>query len=144
MYSKIIVPLDGSALAECALSHAEGLARGLNVKLVLLEIVPYPEVRDAAVESDWAIDANSYLADVAEDLQKNGVKEVEVVVQWGEVPEAIIAYAQSDPNALVVMSTHGRTGLARLAFGSVTESVLRSAVSVPVLVTRCFPESQAS
>ena len=140
MYSKIIVPLDNSALAECALPHGEALARGLGIKLVLLQVVPYPEVRDAAVEADWASKTRDYLDDLAEDLKTSGVPEVEVEILWGEIPRTIVEYAQADEKALVVMSTHGRTGLSKLAYGSVTESVLHEATNIPVLIVRCPTE----
>ncbi len=138
MYSKIILPLDGSTHAECALPHAEALAKGLGVKLVLLQIIPYPEVRDAGVESDWASTARTYLNGIAADLKSSGVKDVVTEVLWGEVQQEIVEYAQADEDALIVMSTHGRTGFAKLAFGSVTEAVLRRASQVPVMVCRCF------
>jgi nucleotide-binding universal stress UspA family protein len=141
MYSKIIVPLDNSALAECALPHAEALARGLGIKLVLLQVVPYPEITDAAMEADWASKARDYLDDLAEDLKTGGVTNVEVEILWGEMPKTIIDYAQSDEKALVVMSTHGRTGLSKLAYGSVTESVLHEATGIPVLIVRCPAEA---
>ena len=114
------------------------LARGLGVKLVLLQIIPYPEVRDAGVESDWADQGRKYMDGLATALKQSGVTDVEEVVLWGEVPQQIMEYAQADGDALLVMSTHGRTGLARIAFGSVTEAVLREASSTPVLVCRCF------
>ena len=137
MYSKIILPLDGSGHAECALPHAEFLAQKTGVKLVLLQVIPYPEVRDAGIEVDWADDARSYLEDIATDLRSQGVK-VEIEVLWGEVSEKIVEYAQADEDALIVMSTHGRTGLAKLAYGSVAEAVLHQANAVPVLICRCF------
>ena len=137
MYSKIVVTLDGSSQAECALAHAQALAKGLGVKLVLLQIVPYPEVRDEAVESDWAAEARRYMNEFAEAIRGEGV-ETETEVLWGEVAEKIVEYVETDKQALLVMSTHGRTGLARLAFGSVTERVLKEAKTTPVLVVRCF------
>ena len=93
------------------------------------------------MEADWESKARDYLDDLAEDLRNDGVKEVEVKMIWGEVPKSIVEYAQSDSNAVVVMSTHGRTGLSKLAYGSVTDSVLREAVSVPVMVVRCFSQA---
>ena len=137
MYSKIVVTLDGSSQAECALAHAQALAKGLGVKLVLLQIVPYPEVRDEAVESDWAAEARRYMNEFAEAIRSEGV-ETETEVLWGEVAEKIVEYVEADKHALLVMSTHGRTGLARLAFGSVTERVLKEAKTTPVLMVRCF------
>jgi nucleotide-binding universal stress UspA family protein len=143
MYSKIILPLDGSAHAECALPHAAALAKGLGVKLILLQVIPYPEVRDAGVEAEWATRDRQYMDGIAVDLKKSGVKDVQVEVLWGEVQKEIVDYAQADEDALIVMSTHGRTGLAKLAFGSVTEAVLRQATAVPVTVCHCFSAAVA-
>jgi nucleotide-binding universal stress UspA family protein len=138
MYSKIILPLDGSTHAECALPHAEALAKGLGVKLVLVQVIPYPEVRDAGVESDWATRDRQYMDGILADLKKSGLEDIQVEVLWGEVHKEIVNYAQADEDALIVMSTHGRTGLAKLAFGSVTEAVLREVTAVPVMVCHCF------
>ncbi len=137
MYSKIVVTLDGSAHAECALSHAEVLAKSLGVELVLLQVVPYPEVRDEAIEADWQAAARKYMNEIAAGLKGLGIK-TSVEVLWGNVAEKITEYVEADKQALLVMSTHGRTGLAKLAFGSVTESVLREATTTPVLICRCL------
>jgi nucleotide-binding universal stress UspA family protein len=135
MYSKIVVTLDGSAYAECALSHAEVLAKGLGVELVLLQVVPYPEVRDEAIEADWQSSIRTYMNDLAVGLKAQGIK-VRIEVLWGDVAEKIVEYVEADEQALLVMSTHGRTGLAKLAFGSVSERVLKDAKTTPVLICR--------
>jgi len=137
VYSKIIVTLDGSGHAERALPHGEALAKGLGVKLVLLQVVPYPEVKDEAVEEDYAKEDREYMSGLAEGLKSHGV-DTEIEVLWGDVAEKIVEYAEADEQALLVMSSHGRTGLARLAFGSVTGAVLHDAKTTPVLVCRCL------
>lgn len=142
MYSKIVVTLDGSAYAECALSHAEVLAKSLGLEIVLLQVVPYPEVRDEAVELEWQEAARKYMNDIAAGLKTLGV-ESRVEVLWGDVADKIVEYVEEDKNALLVMSTHGRTGLAKLAFGSITERVLREAKTTPVLVCRCMGSGAA-
>jgi len=137
MYSKIIVTLDGSVYAERALPHAEALAKGLSVKLVLLQVVPYPTVQDQAVEGDWAKEDRDYMGGLSEGLKSRGV-DTEIEVLWGPVAQKIVEYADADEQALLVMGSHGRTGLARLAFGSVTEAVLHDVKTTPVLVCRCL------
>ena len=137
MYSKIIVTLDGSGHAERALPHAEALAKGLGIKLVLLQVVPYPQVKDEAVEEDWAQEDREYMGGLSEGLKSRGI-DTEIEVLWGDVAEKIVEYAEADDQALLVMSTHGRTGLARLAFGSVTQAVLHDAQTTPVLICRCL------
>lgn len=143
MYSKIIVTLDGSPNAECALSHAMVLAKGLGVKIALLQVVPYPEVRDEAIEGDWVDAARKYMNGLAESVRAEGI-ETQIEVLWGAVVDKIVEYAEADKMALLVMSTHGRTGLAKLAFGSVTEQVLREAGTTPVLVCRCLGDAGKS
>ena len=102
-----------------------------------LQVVPYPEVRDEAIEADWQEAARKYMNEIAAGLKGLGVK-ASVEVLWGNVAEKIVEYVEADKQALLVMSTHGRTGLAKLAFGSVTERVLREAQTTPVLICRCL------
>jgi len=137
MYSKIIVTLDGSAYAERALPHAEALAKGLGLKLVLLQVVPYPEVQDEAIEDDRAKEDREYMGGLSEGLKSRGV-DAKIEVLWGPVAQKIVEYADADEKALLVMGSHGRTGLARLAVGIVTEAVLRDVKTTPVLVCRCL------
>jgi nucleotide-binding universal stress UspA family protein len=135
MYKKVIVTLDGSELAEKALPHAEAIARGLGVKLVLLHVVPYPLIEEVGVEGDLQKRDRRYLEGLAQNLRSRGL-ETEVKILWADVPTKIIEYAEEDQTALVVMSTHGRTGLTKLAHGSVTASVLHEARTTPVLIVR--------
>jgi nucleotide-binding universal stress UspA family protein len=135
MYNKVVVTLDGSELAERTLPHAEAIARGLGVELVLLHVVPFPAVHDAGVEGELEEIDRMYLEGLAQDLKTRGV-DTEVEVLWGEVAPEIVDYVREHKGALLVMATHGRTGLSRLAYGSVTESVLHEARTTPVLVVR--------
>jgi nucleotide-binding universal stress UspA family protein len=137
MYSKIIVPLDGSACAETALPPARGLARGLGVPLVLLQVVPYPQVEDAAIEGDWEKRDRAYLDAVAEDIRAGDEIDVEVKVLWGDVPQQIDDFMRSQGNAILAIATHGRTGFDKARFGSVTDAVLRDLNLSPVLLCRC-------
>ena len=136
MYSRIVFTLDGSKYSRCALPHAEAMARAFGVKLVLLQVIPFPGVVDAGVEVDYRMAAQQDMELIAQDLRAQGV-DVEIQVLWGDVVERIVEFVEADPATLLVMSTHGRTGLTKLAFGSVTESVLREARSTPSLVCRC-------
>ena len=136
MYNRIVLTLDGSTHSRCALPHAAAMARAFGVKLVLLEVIPYPKVVDASDESNYLVAARQSLNGIANELRAQGL-DVDVEIPWGDVVQRIVEYVGADPNTLLVMSTHGRTGLTRLAFGSVTESVLRQAQATPVLVCRC-------
>jgi len=134
----ILVPLDGSAVAETALTPAVDLARDTNAKLVLLRAAeahagPMTDV----VEAQVAVmrETQEYLAAIQDRVAQVGVESVEVSAWYGAPVEAIVEAARYRKADLIVMSSHGRSGVARLVMGSVTERVLR-ATTVPVLVIR--------
>lgn len=141
MYDRIVVTLDGSTYSECALDSAEALARSLGVKLVLLHIVPYPKVYDGGIESEYEARLEKYLEEVAQRLRNAGL-EVEIEIPWGEVVSTIVNYVASDAHTLLIMASHGRTGLTRLAFGSVADGVLKRARTTSTLVCRCPVEKE--
>jgi nucleotide-binding universal stress UspA family protein len=133
----VLVPLDGSTLAEGALAPAIGFGR-TGAKLVLLRAVetygtPFADPADAqfaAIE-----EAEKYLAGVAARVRQADATDVETSVWYGPPVESIADAAQFRKADLIVMSTHGRNGLGRLVLGSVAESVLR-ATTVPILLLR--------
>ncbi len=143
MYKKIVVPLDGSAFAESALPHAKTLAQGCAVeKLILLRVVS-PIIKDVkdimdaesvhAAEQKREADAKKYLEKAAADLIKAGVPvETELVID-GEPADMILEYAAEKKVDLIIMSTHGRTGIKKWVFGSVANKVLVNS-SIPVLM----------
>ena len=128
MYERIVVTLDGSAYSECALDSAEALARSLGAKVVLLQVVPYPKVYDASFESDYEAGAEEYLGGIAQRLRGTGL-EVKIEIPWGDVVSTIVSHVEADDKTLLIMASHGRTGLTKLAFGSVAADVLRKARS---------------
>ena len=130
---RVVVPLDGSPLAEAALPFAESLAKQFGVPLVLIWAVPLPRVPDLSYlpdEIDFSNHAGHYLKEHLDRLHGDGVKATEVVVGDNRAAHAILSEAGSD---LVVMSTHGRAGFDRAFFGSVADKVVRGA-SGPVMV----------
>ena len=134
----ILVPLDGSVVAEAALSPAVDLARDAGARLVLLRAaearsLPMADPVEAQVSVMW--DAQEYLAAARARAEMAGVADVEVSAWYGPPVQAIVEAARSRDVDLIVMSSHGRSGMARLVMGSVTETVLR-ATTVPVLVIR--------
>ncbi|MBI4673207.1 MAG: universal stress protein [Chloroflexi bacterium] len=150
MYRKILVPLDGSELAERVLPQVEPLARCLNAELILLRVpvyayegahavsgfhgyatLPLPEERVEAIK-----EAHDYLDRIKQDLVTRGLQ-VSTVLKEGETSESIIEFAQTQDVDLIAMSTHGRTGLRRAIFGSVAEDVLRR-TGKPVLLIRAL------
>jgi nucleotide-binding universal stress UspA family protein len=139
---KILVPLDGSRLAESALDMAMTFARD-DATLILLRATEghagaFTDPAEAQVAA--VREAEGYLASVAARLRRLGAKNVDTSVWYGPPVEAITDAAQLRKVDLIVMSSHGRTGLGRLILGSVAESVLR-ATSTPILLLR--PETPA-
>lgn len=144
MTSQILVPLDGSALAERALSCAMMLGQGLPTDLVLLRAVSIPPdfeavLRDVPEDVEAEIEqlgdeAKGYLSEVAARLKASGLS-VRATVEWGTAAEAIVDYAEKENIQQIVMATHGYSGISRWRHGSVAERVLQSA-TVPVLLVR--------
>jgi nucleotide-binding universal stress UspA family protein len=132
---RVLVPLDGSRLAEAALPFAVDLARDADASLVLLRVVEAATSEPSSVRLDATREAERYLDDVAGRAHAEGARQV-IRSLWGGSPgHAIVAAAEHHGVDIIVMTTHGRTGLQRECFGSVAESVLRGA-SRPVLVVR--------
>ena len=122
MFTKVVIPLDGSELAEQALAPACRIAERFGSELLLLRVV--------TPERPLVEEAEAYLSGLA--LPVLGLS-IRTRVLCGAPPELIIAAAAESGADLIVMSTHGRAGLLRLLYGSVTEAVLRGS-PVPVLV----------
>lgn len=131
MYAKILVPLDGSSLAERAVQHAVEVARGSEAEIILLRVVQAPlgkapeagQAEETASIRDAALQAAAYLDGVATRLRKDGAK-VRTVVTDGSADSAILAFAHNENVDVLVMSTHGRTGLPKAIMGSVAERVM--------------------
>lgn len=143
MYKRILVPLDGSALAEVALAHAEEIARQFESELVLLRVVvsPYaivaPDLVLAGYDSNhqqFADQADQYLRGVAGKLAAHKLR-VRTIACDGPIAEAILDRARDNQIDLIVMSTHGRGGVSRWVYGSVADRLLQAA-PCPVLLVR--------
>jgi CBS domain-containing protein/nucleotide-binding universal stress UspA family protein len=149
MTKRILVPLDGSALAERALPCAAMLAQGLSAKLVLFRAVsPVSDLEGAldvdnantsAGQSQLEAEANSYLGQVAARLQEAGLK-VDHVVWQGPASDLIVDFAEQMGVNQIVMATHGYSGVSRRRYGSVAERVLQS-TKTPVLLV-CAQRSE--
>ena len=145
MYARIVVPLDGSELAERVLPTAEAFARLAGAAMHLIRVVDTVALQriggyGLAIEygamqtvlADEAAAAGEYLAGIQADLTARGLT-VTTESPLGAVVSAITATAR--PDDLLVMATHGRGGMARWFLGSVAEAVVRQA-TVPVLLVR--------
>lgn len=142
MYSRVLVPLDGSALSEAVLPFIVEIAGPLDMEVVLLRVLE-PQVpvvvegtRHVEIEDVEARrrEAEAYLAPLARRLEERGVR-VRTHVARGEPAAEIVGVARELGADLIAMSTHGRGGLGRLLFGSVAEAVLRQA-HLPVFLMR--------
>ena len=151
-YQHILVPLDGSPLAELALADAFALAELSRAEVTLLQVIP-PIDHVIATESEYPIfvdqqweakrlEVVDYMHSVCERL---GCPDVAVhpVVEMGLAAETIIDYARHNPIDLIVMATHGRSGLQRWVYGSVADKVLRGA-NQPILLVRAYPDQQTT
>lgn len=132
MYKKILVPLDGSALAERAIRHAGEIARGADAEILLLQAVyvPMPVVPESALLTEGKLleevakSASEYLGRIGAEMRAGGHK-VRTIIDERPPAEAILHIADQEHADLIVMSTHGRSGLSRLMLGSIAENVLR-------------------
>ena len=134
----LLVPLDGSALAEAALPRAAEMARATGARLILLRAVQahtFPGADPIPAQVNAVRDAEAYLTEVAERMGVLGVREIKRSVWYGPAAAAIVEAAQFNHADLIVMTTHGRTGVGRLVMGSVAESVLRG-TTAPILIVR--------
>lgn len=147
LYQHILVPLDGSALAELALADAFAVAELSGAELTLLQVVPpidhviageaeHPIFVDQQWEAKKAL-AREYILSVCE---RTGCPDITIhtAVEMGSAAETIIDYAHHHPIDLIVMATHGRSGLQRWVYGSVADKVLRGATQ-PILLVRAYP-----
>ena len=141
MYKRILLPLDGSPLAEQALPHAIAIAERFQSELVLLRVlVPLPRpptTAEAALqkaEEAMAVFVREYLERVAAGVQEHGIT-VQMITVEGRPHLQIIQYAETNQVDLIVMCTRGQSGLSRWLMGSVSDRVVRGA-SVPVLLVR--------
>lgn len=144
-FEELIVPLDGSALAESVLPQVVSLAKSLGQRVTLLRVTTPPATYGSnAMEFPTSVyytlldgledEAREYLAGVAERLRHEGVTSVETTVLTGPPAGVLVEeFAKKSSNALVAMSTHGRSGVGRWVLGSVTDRVLRHS-GHPVLV----------
>lgn len=136
MLKHILIPLDASPAAESVLDRFMPLLIRPDTDVVLLHVEEPPLVAslDPGRGDDARAEAQEYVREAARKLSATGVR-CRGVVKHGPAADAIVAMAAEKTNGMIAMATHGRTGLARLAFGSVAESVLRRS-PVPVLLVR--------
>lgn len=158
MYSKILVPLDSSELAEQALPHVQSNALAHGAAVHLLQVIDDADMtspllrhtlemiqnigepdRSATLEA-WETSAGEYLESVATRLRDAGVADVEWTVVRGNPYELVAEQAETVGADLIVIATHGRSGFGRAMTGSVADHVMRETPHAAVLVVRPQPE----
>jgi nucleotide-binding universal stress UspA family protein len=152
MYNKILVPLDGSEMAECVLPHVEAIGRGCHTEKVILtrvvepiEAPPVARIRFTEkdlkeLEADKEAAAREYLANLSARLAYDWTK-IETAVLVGKPASVLVEYAKGDGIDLIIIATHGYSGLNRWVWGSTAERILQSSC-IPVFMVRvpgCVP-----
>jgi nucleotide-binding universal stress UspA family protein len=161
MFGKVLVPLDGSEMAKAVLPYMEDLATRYSAEVILLRVVatpqdrwtgtvfqpplavpgssddvvpaPHPVYREQEMESLRG-EVERTLSVVRKRLREAG-QSARIVVLFGRPADRIVEFATKEEVDLIAISTHGRTGLGRWAFGSVAKRIMR-ATAIPVLLIR--------
>jgi len=152
MYNRVLVPLDGSKLSECTLSHVKNLFKDGSVgEVTLLNVVKvdlpwavmgsdqYPKPNDInAIREPFFTASRKYLAEMKSRLVSEGIKVNTESLEGNRPADTITEYAQKKGMDMIIIGTHGYTGLKNLMLGSVAFGVLHQS-HIPVLLIR--PES---
>ena len=149
-YGRILLTLDGSPFAAQALPHGASLARQYAAELIVLRVIaglhPHglnyvpetllPEVQayTQGIQIRWVAEVQQEQAQVVTELRQSGIN-ASSAIEVGDPAETILDFAENNRADLIVMSTHGRTGVQRFMYGSVAEKVLQGA-PCPVLLVR--------
>jgi len=152
MYNTILVPLDGSKLAECVLPHVETLVKGSQAKRVIFARVvePFRPPTGEYIFSDDQIKkvdkenreyAEKYLKEIIGQAKYGSGVRIETTVLHGSVADSLAEFANKNAADIIVIATHGRSGVSKWVWGGVADRILRSSC-VPVLMVRapgCVP-----
>jgi len=153
MYKKILVPLDGSQVAECVIPHIETIAGKSDTQVELVTVIEPLEIPTRGkialsdddikqIDAEGKKEAHKYLDQVSSRLSQAGIN-ARAVLLTGKAAESLVRYANNNDVDLIIMATHGRSGISKIFWGSVAEKILR-ATAIPVLLiktTNCEIES---
>lgn len=144
MYAKILVPLDGSGRAERILPHVEQIALNFKSEVIFLRVIdPYAYLPGATSETPQSYvetfqnvqkEAQTYIQTLQGEYRQKGIK-ARTVLESGAVVPKILQVAETEDVDLIAMASHGRSGLARMVYGSAASGVLHSA-NRPLLLVR--------
>jgi len=132
MYKNILLPLDGSEISESAIPHVQALALGCGTKKVTIAHVVERKRYEGMLAAGKR--PGVYLQRTAERLKAKGIN-THIELLTGDPSEAIVSYADNSPCDIIVMASHGRSGVTRWAIGSVADKVFRAS-SIPVLMVK--------
>lgn len=139
MYSKVVVPLDGSPLAEVALPYAEEIAGKMDSEMILLSVLASEEPEEYQTHYTYTkkiIEQTQRQVEKYHDDEKNGAIKIGAATRVGSPAEGILNYISNSRTCLTVMATHGRSGVSRWAVGSVADKIVRATIRQPLLLIR--------
>ena len=139
IYKKVVVPLDGSALAEVALPYAEEVAGKMGSDIILLTVLPSEEPEEYHNHYNYTKKIEDVTKrQVEKYLEDSGNKDIKVgtATRVGNPAEGILDYVNKGYMCLIIMATHGRSGVGRWAVGSVADKVVRATTRQPLLLIR--------
>lgn len=144
MFTKLLVPLDRSSLAEQAVGHASSIARACHAGVDVVLVHEVEQFSNSGDEPTWTAsqlqDEEHYVRDIANELASGASVSTTHAVLRGDVVGSISTRAREVDADLIVMTSHGRTGLSRAWLGSVADGVIRHS-AIPVLLLRPVKES---
>jgi nucleotide-binding universal stress UspA family protein len=139
MFDHILIPLDGSSLAECVLPHTVALARALGAHVTLLRVLEPAYAGHLVDQLDWQIrktEVETYLEEVTARLRKAGLKAERALLE-GQAADHIVQFARNHNVDLIVLGSHGRSGLSGWNVSSVVQKVILRAY-VPIMIIRAY------
>ena len=139
IYKKVLVPLDGSPLAEVAMPYAEEVAGKMGCDIVLLTVLPSEEPEEYQNNHKYFKEmVDTTRRQVEKYLKDKGNNDIKIgtVTRVGNPAEGILDYVDKAYTCLIVMATHGRSGIGRWAVGSVADKVVRATTRQPLLLIR--------
>jgi nucleotide-binding universal stress UspA family protein len=139
VYQKILAPLDGSSLAECVLPHLVSLSEGLDSEVILVNVIESPpRINDGPVDPlVWEmekVESGAYLNEVRTRVENAGIARVSTEVLQGRPAQSILDYIDNNQINLVVLSSHGETGLSRWNVSGVVRKVVQGAKRSTMIV----------
>src|SRR5215217_6397285 len=150
LFNHILVPLDGSTLAECVLPHVMAIAPAMNARVTLLHVLQHPHNGNGSPAVDpveWHLQkqkSEKYLEQVVNQLYKSDILGVESVILEGNPANSVIDFAHNNNVDLIALSTHGNSGLSGWNVSSVVQKILLRSYKSTLLVRAYLPTSTAT